>query len=241
MNFHLLSIHGIRFFKPESCMNINEHMGPYNPDLHKIEEFVQLNGKALLEVGCGDGRLTALLANKAETITAIDPDETSIETARRNNTGVNFRVGSGERLDFFNETFDIVLFSYSLHHQDCVKALAEAKRVVRQDGQILIIEPAIDGEFTRLVSLFEKDEIPLLQKTLDYITSNSFTILGKDTYCVDYPFPAEKELYKYFMTKFMTEKIDRAEEKMQEIIGSKRNDKPVIIKDMVNIFLIAPH
>ena len=33
----------------------------------------------------------------------------SIETARRNINGVNFLVGSGEKLDFADETFDIVL------------------------------------------------------------------------------------------------------------------------------------
>ena len=214
-------------------------MKTYNSDLPKIEAFLQMDGKTLLEVGCGDGRLTALLANKVEAITAIDPDDNNIEAARKNINGVNFVVGSGEELDFANETFDIVLFSYSLHHQDCVKALAETKRVVRQDGLILIIEPTHDGEFSLLVSLFEKDEIPLLQKTLDYITSGSFNILRKDAYCVDHLYPDENELYSYFMTKFMTDRDDRAVEKMQEIIGNKRNDKPVIIQDMVNIFLIG--
>jgi ubiquinone/menaquinone biosynthesis C-methylase UbiE len=213
-------------------------MNTYDSDLLKIEEFVQLNGKSLLEVGCGDGRLTALLVGKAEAITAIDPDENSIEAARKNINGVNFVIGSGEKLEFANETFDIVLFSYSLHHQDCIKALAEARRVVRHDGQILIIEPTHDGEFTLLVSIFEKDEIPLLQKTLDYITSGSFNILRKDTYWLDHPYADEKELYSYFMKNYMTKRDDRAVEKMQEIIENKKTDRPIIIQDMVNIFLI---
>ena len=142
-------------------------------------------------------------------------------------------------MDFANETFDIVLFSYSLHHQNCVKALAEAKRVARQDGQILIIEPNVDSEFTLLVSIFEKDEIPRLQQTLYHISSGAYSILRKETYCVDYLYADESELYNHFMKKFMTEKDDRAVEKMQEIIGNKKRDRPIIIQDMVNIFLIS--
>jgi ubiquinone/menaquinone biosynthesis C-methylase UbiE len=215
-------------------------METYDSDLQKIEEFIELNGQSLLEIGCGDGRLTALLADKTGAITAIDPDESSIEAARKNIKGVDFRVGSGEELDFVDEMFDIVLFSYSLHHQDCIKALAEVGRVVRQDGQILIIEPHHDGEFTRLVSIFEKDEIALLRKTLDYITSGSVDIIRRDTYCVDHSYGDENELYTNFKAKFMTEKNDHAVEKMQAIIGSKKRNRPIIIQDVVNIFLISP-
>ena len=214
-------------------------MKTVEPDLAKIEEFVELNGKTLLEIGCGDGRLTALLAGKAEAITAIDPDNSRIETARSNIDGVNFLVGSGEELDFAEETFDIVLFSYSLHHQDCIKALAEAKRVVRQDGRILIIEPTYDGEFTLLVSVFEKDEPLRLQRTMAYINSGTFNILRKDSYSVDHPYADEKALYDYFMTNYMTEPDDRVVEKMDAILRSKKNDRPIIIKDMVNILLIG--
>ncbi|MCP4623453.1 MAG: class I SAM-dependent methyltransferase [bacterium] len=216
-------------------------METYNSDLPKIEEFIEFNGKALLDIGCGDGRLTGLLAGKADAITAIDPDESSIEAARRNINGVDFLVGSGEELEFANETFDIVLFSYSLHHQDCIKALAEARRVVRQDGQILIIEPHHDGEFTRLVSIFEKDEITLLHKTLGYITSGSVDIIRRDAYCVDHSYEDENELYTHFKAKFMAEKNDQAVEKMQSIIGNKNRSRPIIIQDVVNIFLISPH
>ena len=215
-------------------------MKTVEPDLAKIEEFVELNGKTLLEIGCGDGRLTALLTGKSEAITAIDPDNSRIETARSNIDGVNFLVGSGEELDFAGETFDIVLFSYSLHHQDCAKALAEAIRVVRHDGQVLIVEPAYDGEYSLLVSIFEKNESQLLRKTLDYITSGSFNILRRDTYCVDHPFADEKELYTYFTKNYMNEKDDSVVEKMQVIVEYKKTNRPLIIQDMVNIFLIAP-
>ena len=214
-------------------------MKSYNSDLPKIEEFIDLNGKTLLEIGCGDGRLTALLAGKAKAITAIDPDGSSLETARRKINGVNFLIGSGEKLDFADETFDIVMFGYSLHHQDCVKALAEAGRVARPNGKILIIEPRPEGEYSRLVSIFEKDEIALLRKTFDCISSGCFNLLRRDAYSVDYPFADEKALYAYFMKNYMTEPAACAVEKMQEIIGDKKTNTPIIVQDMVNIFLLG--
>jgi len=214
-------------------------MKSYSSDLPKIEEFIELSGKTLLEIGCGDGRLTALLAGKAHAITAIDPDERSIEAACRKIGGVNFQVGSGEELNFADESFDIALFGYSLHHQDCVNALSEAGRVVRHDGRILIIEARPEGDYSRLVSIFEKDEIALLRKTFDYITSACFNILRQDAYSVDYSFAGEKALYAYFMKNYMTEPDDGAVEKMQAIIGDNKTNTPVIVQDMVNIFLLG--
>jgi len=211
----------------------------YKSDLPKIEELVQLENKSILEVGCGDGRLTALLADRTQKITAIDPDKCSIDAARSKVPGINFLVGSGENLDFADNLLDIVLFSYSLHHQDYVSALSEAQRVVRHDGRILIIEPNHNGEFNQLVSIFEPYETPLLKKTFDYITSGSFQILRQDTYGVDYSFADENELYEYFIMKFSVEEDDRAVRKMQEIIGTKREDSPIIIQDVVNIFLLS--
>lgn len=213
-------------------------MKTLNSDLQKIEEFIQLNGKDLLEVGCGKGQLTILLVDKAAAITAIDPDGSSIEAARKQVNGVDFQVGSGEKLEFADGSFDIVLFSYSLHHQDCIKALAEAKRVARQGGRILVIEPTYDGEFTLLVSVFEKDEPLRLQRTWVYINSGTFNILRKNSYCVDHSYADEQALYNYFMTNFMAEPDHRAVEKMDAILGNKKTDRPIIIKDTVNILLL---
>ncbi|MGD8263394.1 MAG: class I SAM-dependent methyltransferase [Desulfobacterales bacterium] len=214
-------------------------MKTFDSDLPKIEEFIQITGKALLEVGCGDGRLTALLVDKAAAITAIDPDVIRIEAARKQIKNVNFQVGSGEKLGFEGGSFDIVLFGYSLHHQDCVKALSEAKRVLRQDGRILVIEPTYDGEFTLLVSVFEKDEPRRLRRAWAYINSGRFKILRKDTYCVDHPYATAKALYDYFITNYMKEPDERAVEKMDAVLKSKKSDRPIVVEDVVNILLIG--
>jgi ubiquinone/menaquinone biosynthesis C-methylase UbiE len=94
----------------------------YPPDgmeIRLIERFTPLRGRRVLEVGCGDGRLTLQYAPTAAQVLAIDPDRASIEEAlyQQNTLGVRnvaFRVGSIERLPARGAPFDVALFSWSL-------------------------------------------------------------------------------------------------------------------------------
>ena len=56
-------------------------MQTFTSDLPKIEEFVDLSGREMLEIGCGDGRLSSLLADKVKRLTAIDPEQDKINQA----------------------------------------------------------------------------------------------------------------------------------------------------------------
>ncbi len=103
-------------------MRAAEGISAYPPDgmeVRLIEGFVRLGGRHILEIGCGDGRLTLQYAPQASKVVAIDPDSTSIAEARwagasQGIHNVSFRVGSGERLPVRGAPFDIVLFSWSL-------------------------------------------------------------------------------------------------------------------------------
>ena len=213
-------------------------MESFSSDLQKIEEFVDLGDREMLEIGCGDGRLSSLLANKVKNLTAIDPDKAMINLACREISGVDFRVGNGKKLEFKDKSYDIVLFSYSLHHQDGVKALEEAKRVLRDDSVILIIEPSPESEYTQFVSIFEEDEINRLNTTLAYIKSRNFGISRQDVYFVNYHFKDDRELYYHFMDSYMVETDTDALVKMKAILGNKKSARPITIKDKVNIFLL---
>jgi ubiquinone/menaquinone biosynthesis C-methylase UbiE len=94
----------------------------YPPDgmeIRLIERFTTLRGRRILEVGCGDGRLTFQYARTAAQVLAIDPDRASIEEAldqqaRLDVPNVAFRVGSVEHLPSRGAPFDVALFSWSL-------------------------------------------------------------------------------------------------------------------------------
>lgn len=91
------------------------------PDLHdvedrRIEALVDLDGARILEVGCGEGRLTAFAAARASGVYAFDPNAERVEKARSvaGSEGVRFGVHSAEALDVERESFDVALCGWSL-------------------------------------------------------------------------------------------------------------------------------
>jgi ubiquinone/menaquinone biosynthesis C-methylase UbiE len=78
-----------------------------------------VDGLRVLELGCGDGRLTFRYADKAASVLAVDPDAAVIEQARaalpRELAGkVTFAVSGAEEVDAPPADFELALFSWSL-------------------------------------------------------------------------------------------------------------------------------
>ena len=96
----------------------------HDPDLHgaeprRIEALVRLDGARVLEVGCGDGRLTAFVAARATSVYAFEPDAERVAAARAALSDgevhrVQFCVHGAEALDVARETFDVALCGWSL-------------------------------------------------------------------------------------------------------------------------------
>ena len=83
-----------------------------------IAALVPLEGKRVLEVGCGKGRLTALAA-RASSVYAFDPSAENVAAARATLTSeqrrrVRFAVHDAEALDVARERFDVALCGWSL-------------------------------------------------------------------------------------------------------------------------------
>jgi len=95
-------------------------MDPAGDEIRALKQALSWRGKSVLEVGCGDGRLTLRLARLgAERIIAFDPDGKSIRAARKNlparfKDRVQYRVGNAEHSKQKANQFDVVVFSWAL-------------------------------------------------------------------------------------------------------------------------------
>ena len=94
---------------------------PENNEPGALFNLVDFNGRLVLEIGCGDGRLTWRYVDKAAHITAIDPFERSITRAKENTPAhlksrVEFRHVGFDRFAAVSESsiFDIAILSWSL-------------------------------------------------------------------------------------------------------------------------------
>lgn len=57
---------------------------PENNETRALLDLVDFTGKRVLEIGCGDGRLTWQYADRAKHVTAIDPKAEAIRQAKEN-------------------------------------------------------------------------------------------------------------------------------------------------------------
>lgn len=146
-----------------------------------IRETIAKNsdGKKILDIGCGTGAFARLFDKN--NYFGIDILPAYIEHAKKNCPG-NFRVMDAADLKFPDEYFDRILIMAVLHHlsdEDSDKVIREAKRVLKPDGRILIMEnskiPRLEnalvlfiqkldkGEFIRTPEKYEKIVIPHLE------------------------------------------------------------------------------
>ncbi len=93
---------------------------PAGIEIQALQEAAPWAGKRVLEIGCGDGRLSLRLAAfRPKRIEALDPDPNRVRQARKSlparySKRIVFHVGHAERLRYPPGTFDTVIFAWSL-------------------------------------------------------------------------------------------------------------------------------
>ncbi|HSD83269.1 MAG TPA: class I SAM-dependent methyltransferase [Anaerolineae bacterium] len=94
-------------------------LDPEDTETKALLDYADFSGKCVLEIGCGDGRLTWRYADRAAYILAIDPKADEIATALEECPAdlrhkIEFRTLRLEELGLPTEKFDLALLSWSL-------------------------------------------------------------------------------------------------------------------------------
>lgn len=97
-------------------------------------------GMALLDIGCGTGMAAQIAAERGASITGLDASAPSIAIARTRVPAGNFTEGEMEELPYPDHAFALVTgFNSFQYAANPVKALNEAKRVVKVGGNVVMV------------------------------------------------------------------------------------------------------
>ena len=105
--------------------------------------------KKVLDIACGEGYGSKLLASKASGVIGVDIDPNTVRKASEKYQMPNlfFIQGSADKIPVENASIDVVAsFETIEHHDKHIEMLSEIKRVLKPDGILIISSPEKFGE-----------------------------------------------------------------------------------------------
>jgi arsenite methyltransferase len=106
-------------------------------------------GERVLDIGSGPGFLAEEMAEEVGpegAVHGVDPSESMLAISRRRETRVEYAIGDAVSLPYEDETFDAVIATQVYEYvPDMPAALAEARRVLRPGGRLLILDTDWDA------------------------------------------------------------------------------------------------
>lgn len=141
---HLANQLGINDDSPDSLKKFDDWYMNFYPYLYDFIPFAKLASKKVLEIGLGYGTIAQkLIENNADYYGLdISPGPVSMIQHRSNilNKKTHSQIGSALNIPYSDQSFDYFISIGCLHHTgDLKKALTEVFRVLKQDGQAIIM------------------------------------------------------------------------------------------------------
>jgi ubiquinone/menaquinone biosynthesis C-methylase UbiE len=121
-------------------------VGPLNISLKRVRIKLAppIQGMNVLDVGCGTGSDLELYHQEGCNVYGVDLSPSMLNVARKKfGEGADLRLCDAAQLPFQNESFDLILSTYTLHemiHANRSAVIQEMIRVVKKDGRILLTD-----------------------------------------------------------------------------------------------------
>ncbi len=162
----------------------------------------------IIDIGAGTGRYSAFLADLGHNVTAVDAVQKNVSQIRLKNENVVAMKGNALKLKFKDETFDIALLFGPVYHlftfEDKLKAIMEAKRVVRKGGYVLVMY--LMNDYAVITHAFK--EGALMQSLKDGKLGQDFQINN-----------VEDDLYSYVRLEEINSLASQSQMQRHKIIG----------------------
>ena len=119
----------------------------YQKVANRIQPYLQTSFN-VLEIACGTGQFTHLLAPYVHQWIATDFSEKMVSEAKKQALDhVQYEIADATQLHYHNHMFDVVFIANALHIMPNPKqALNESKRVLKQDGYLIVPTFVYEGK-----------------------------------------------------------------------------------------------
>lgn len=137
---------------------------------------------AILDVGCGTGRLLRAADERFPGIRleGIDAAEGMIEQARASGGRANFQLATAESIPFPDAQFDLVFSTMTFHHwADQQKGIAEIARVLRPGGRWVLADFIATGVLLYIWRLFRWRQFPERKQLDSRLASAGLHVVGE--------------------------------------------------------------
>ncbi|NQV48426.1 MAG: class I SAM-dependent methyltransferase [Rhodospirillaceae bacterium] len=171
-----------------------------------LPSLIELKGKKVADVGCGDGSMTRLMTRQGAKVFGVECNSQMLERARAAKPAGDeiYYQGVAENLPFEDGRLDVVVFFNSLHHVAPAHqgvALDQAARVLKPGGIAYVCEPVAEGAHFELMQPVhdETDVRAAAHKHIRNAEDNGLTEEKEITYI----HPATYENFKAFADRMV--------------------------------------
>ena len=200
------------------------------PHLDYLRECCDLNGKDVIDIGAGAGRMAQAIAKCGANVTGveIDPAKVAIadEAAAKHASpdvlkNLSFVLGRAENIPVDDASMDVICLFYSLHHiplEVQEKAFEEIRRIGRLNAHLHVVDPLPFGDMSEVMKPLEDETHvrTMSQKRLDELDPDKFSLVKRHKYTPD---RTVKDLDAFIKSCIAVDprRADRLEQSREEI------------------------
>jgi len=130
------------WWDPQGKLKTLHHINPVR--LRYVDQAVGLDGKSVLDLGCGGGLLTEAMVDKGARVTGLDASNSIIETAKLHQCQsvkeINYIVSTAEQYAQDNqETFDVITCMELVEHvPDAQLLISSCEKILKPGGHLIL-------------------------------------------------------------------------------------------------------